>query len=71
MRLSNGDSEREGRVEVCINGEWGSVCSDQLATEEANVVCRQLGYSGFGKSNMFTCSTYPLPDVSIIVSVPG
>ena len=50
MRLFGGSSPLEGRVEICANRAWGTVCGNSLwRFREANVVCRQLGHSAFGK----------------------
>lgn len=42
VRLVNGTTPFEGRVEVCINNAWGSVCDSTFSQDEANVICSQI-----------------------------
>jgi hypothetical protein len=53
VRLVNGSLPSEGRVEVCVNSMWGTVCDGYVSAwgiEDAEVICRQLGYTPQGKN---------------------
>ena len=49
LRLEGGNIPNEGRVEICMNNEWGTVCDDSWGSTDATVVCRQLGFSTTGQ----------------------
>ena len=42
VRLTGGNETR-GRLEVCINDAWGTVCSNSFGENEAAVACGRLG----------------------------
>ena len=52
VRLVGGETEREGRVQLCLYGRWGSVCDQQWSVADANVVCAHLGYHPTGQNTL-------------------
>ncbi len=50
VRLAGGANEMSGRVELCLRGNWGTVCDINSVwnSDNAAVVCRQLGFNTTG-----------------------
>ena len=50
LRLVGWSLNGAGRIEICANGVWGTICADSQDTpwseKNAQVACRALGYSG-------------------------
>ncbi|ELT96946.1 hypothetical protein CAPTEDRAFT_171695 [Capitella teleta] len=54
VRLLDGVFKNEGRVEIFLNLEWGTMCGEGFTDLEANVVCRMLGYGrGISLGNQY------------------
>ena len=45
VRLMGRSTTHEGRVEVCVSEDWGTVCDHSFGPVDAGVVCYQLGFS--------------------------
>ena len=48
IRLVGGGTQNEGKVEMCFNGLWNTVCLNYNDYKDARMVCRQLQYDGCG-----------------------
>lgn len=51
--MSDGATNLEGRVEVCVGNSWGTVCHKGWNNVDAQVVCKQLGHPNSGKINKY------------------
>ena len=38
-----------GRVEICVEQSWTTICDVYWDNQDASVICRQLGLSPYGK----------------------
>ena len=55
LRLAGGNIPNEGRVEICMNNQWGTVCDDSWDSNDAAVVCWELGFPSQGQQ-LGSCS---------------
>ena len=63
VRLVNGSTNREGRVEVCVDGRWGTVCNNNQGI--AGAACSQLGYPPEGSSFTIANSVYLIVKIKL------
>ncbi len=47
LRMVDGNAT-EGRIEICLNNEWGTICDQMWDNVDAGVVCRQLHLNSQG-----------------------
>ena len=57
IRLMDGSTYTEGRVEICMSNEWGTICNQMWDTVDAGVVCRQLGLTAGKKYAWSDCAS--------------
>ena len=70
VRLVNGSVPSEGRVEMCYDGQWGTMCGVASITTYSSVICRQLGYSPNG-ANVYHNSYFGQGNGGILLYTPS
>ena len=48
VRLVDGATDVEGRVEICFSRRWGTISGNGWTHRESTVVCNDLGYEATG-----------------------
>ena len=72
VRLVDGVLKNEGRVEICYQNQWGTLCHNNWDDTDAGVVCTQLGYSSLGiniiysRNLLFLIQDYKINRCSLI-----
>ena len=51
VRLSGSPAKNSGRIEICIETTWTSLCDQSWDFKDVQVVCKELGYSPYGITN--------------------
>ena len=60
VRLRGGSSSSEGRVEVCLDGQFGTVCDTFWDDTNAAVICNQLNLPSGGNNLRHFVRSYVL-----------
>ena len=63
LRLMDGADITEGRIEICFNRAWGTVCDDAFGLQDAAVACAQLG--GYSRESECLIHGYCSTNVSL------
>ena len=67
VRLAGKVTPTSGRLEICFNKAWGTVCGRHWSNLNSHVACRQLGYQAVGK--VFKMCCYAMAKLILIVSI--
>lgn len=71
LRLRGGPNVREGRVEICLNNAWGTVCSTLFDDEDAAVVCAQMNFEREGEVTINSCRAIKILSYDRIACYPS
>ena len=50
LRLAGERTAVSGRLEICYNKAWGTVCNNAWGSDDSRVACRQLGFQPYGEN---------------------
>ena len=64
VRLVGGTSPHEGRVELRLYNQWGTICDDGFADDEATVICHMMGYRRYLSVTCYKVEHYKGMDLS-------